>query len=160
MRLYTSKYFILMALISSQIWKDNGYSAMTDFGRFFWCLFYAGAVQKSWVKPSFNPFLTKFYNNFLWPKITVSTMNIQKTVVLDLWLTGIEKSSAIFFRRAAWRDRKLVRWIKFEPALLLNSFLTKDAMESTIISLILWVITSSSKVSNLRTCTRFQFSIN
>lgn len=77
------------------------------------------------------------------------SLSLHQTRVLVLLLTGIQNTSAMYLRRAAWRDRKLVLWTRLDPALELNSFLTRDAMESTITSLILWEMTSSSKLSNL-----------
>lgn len=77
------------------------------------------------------------------------SLSLHQTRLLVLLLTGIQNTSAMYLRRAAWRDRKLVLWTRLDPALELNSFLTRDAMESTITSLILWVMTSSSKLSNL-----------
>lgn len=64
-------------------------------------------------------------------------------------LTGIENSSARYFKMAACLDNKFVLSTMFRPSLPSNSFLTGEATESKITRRIPFSIRSSSTVSNL-----------
>lgn len=65
-------------------------------------------------------------------------------------LTGIEKNSARYFKIAACCERKLVLSIKLFPPVPLYSFLTSEAIESTIIKFIFFDIISSSREISLQ----------
>ena len=65
-------------------------------------------------------------------------------------LTGIEKAAAKYLRIAASLARRLVLSVMFLMVLLSNSFLTREATESIIISLAFFVIMSSSRFCNLK----------